>query len=326
MAINIGGVTMPSEETRTLEEMMTYEKDRKNKIAYITFNRPEILNAASGPMRRRYADLLWQANVDNDVKVLVIRGAGDNLGSGADLPDDFKNWDEHPLREVGVDPNADVTVPPEGTYRYRYNLNQTFASVRGGCRSLQEFKKISIVEAKGYCYGWHFYQCADADLVISSDDALFGHSAFRYSGWGPRMWTWMERIGLRKFQEMIHTGRPFTAAEMDKCGFINSVVPRDKLEAEVNKYAMACVNNGPTDRIVVQKSLFEIYKQYRGEYMGSVLTALVESIGSQLKGEDGELMITEGKLIPAGLAAGVKEAEKRFPPEWRQSKGGRSRP
>jgi enoyl-CoA hydratase/carnithine racemase len=326
MAIKPGGLRMPTKETRTLEEMMTYEKDRKNKIAYLTFNRPEILNAASGPMRRRYAELLWQANVDNDVKVLVIRGAGDDLGSGADLPDDFQNWEDHPLREVGVDPDADVTVPPKGTYRYRYNLNQTFASVRGGCRSLQEFKKISIVEAKGYCYGWHFYQCADADFVISSDDALFGHSAFRYAGWGPRLWTWVEMIGLRKFQEMMMTGRPFTAAEMEKTGFINSVVPRDKLEDETQKYAMACVNNAPTDRIVAQKLFLEIYKQHRGEYMGALLTSMVESLGSHLKAEDGELMITEGNLIPSGLAAGVKQAEMKFPPEWRQSKGGRLKP
>ena len=112
---------------------------------------------------------------------------------------------------------------------------------------MQEFKKISIVEAKGYCYGWHFYLSGDADLVVASADALFGHPAFRYVGWGPRLWTWVETIGLRKFQEMLFTGRSFSAKEMYECGFVNSVVPREKLEEETLKYATACARSRPVD-------------------------------------------------------------------------------
>ena len=83
-----------------------------------------------------------------------------------------------------------------------------------GCRSLQEFKKISIVEVKGYCYGWHFYQAADADIVIASEDSLFGHAAWRYAGFAARQWQWCTTMGVRKFMEMVFTGRPFTAKEM----------------------------------------------------------------------------------------------------------------
>ena len=61
--------------------------------------------------------------------------------------------------------------------------------------------------------------------MISSDDALFGHSALRYVGWAARMWQWALMMGLRKFQEMVFTGRPFTAQEMYECSFVNSVVP-----------------------------------------------------------------------------------------------------
>src|SRR3546814_15058874 len=86
-----------------------------------------------------------------------------------------------------------------------------------------------MVGVNGYCYGWHFYQAADADLVISADDALFGHSAFRYVGWAARMWQWALMMGLRKFQEMVFTGRPFTAQEMYDCSFVNSVVPREQI-------------------------------------------------------------------------------------------------
>ena len=143
------------------------------------------------------------------------------------------------------------------------------------CRS---FGKISIIEAKGYCYGWHFYQAGDADLVISSDDALFGHPAFRYVGWGPRLWWWAETMGLRKFSEMLFTGRPFSAKEMYECGFVNSVVPREKLEEETLKYAMACSRSRPTDTVAVQKTFLELYKQHKGEYFGSLLTGMVEGM------------------------------------------------
>src|SRR5262249_23510604 len=64
-----------------------YKKDRSTKIATLTLNRPDRLNAPTIAMRLRYAELLHQANIDDDVKVLVIRGAGDDLGSGQDLPE-----------------------------------------------------------------------------------------------------------------------------------------------------------------------------------------------------------------------------------------------
>jgi enoyl-CoA hydratase/carnithine racemase len=313
---------MTANETRTPEEMMLYEKDVENKIAYLTFNRPERLNGPTVAMRQRYAELLWQANVDNDVKVLVIRGAGDNFGSGVDLPEHFESWADDPLGEHGLAEGANVTPPPKDSYRNGYNHGMLYASTRGGCRSLQEFKKVSIVEVKGYCYGWHFYQAADADLVVASDDALFGHAAFRYAGWGPRMWTWIEMIGLRQFEEMVFTGRPFTAQEMRESKFINSLVPRERLEAEVQKYALACARNSPTDRIVIQKAFFEIYKQNRGEYMGALLTSLIESLGPQVRPESGEFVLDQD-VLDSGLPAAVREAEKRFPPDWRMSKSGR---
>jgi enoyl-CoA hydratase len=69
---------MAGSETRTAQQMMTYEKDRKNKIAYLTLNRPDKMNAPDTAMRIRYGELLRRANADDDVKVLIVRGAGEN--------------------------------------------------------------------------------------------------------------------------------------------------------------------------------------------------------------------------------------------------------
>ena len=166
----------------------------------------------------------------------MIRGAGDDLGTGADLPEFME------ARAVRGRPAA-RGVRLEGRRRHATRRSATSATARtttavvrqpaGGCRSLQEFKKISIVEVKGYCYGWHFYQAGDADLVISSDDALFGHPAFRYVGYGPRMWWWAHDDGAAQVPgDGLH--RPAVhRREMYECNFVNSVVPRDQLEAEV---------------------------------------------------------------------------------------------
>src|SRR5690554_6265041 len=199
-------------------QYIRYEKDLATKIATLTFNRPDMLNATTIGMRQLYADYVLKANIDDDVKVLVIRGEGDSFGGGGDLPEQAEMLSESDedvslLHEFGIN-DPDVKYPPKKSYRFLHGLTDHYAKAPAGNRPLQEFKKISIIEAKGYCYGWHFYQAGDADLVISSDDALFGHPAFRYAGWGPRLWTWLETVGLRKFQEMLFTGRPFTAKEM----------------------------------------------------------------------------------------------------------------
>jgi len=310
------------------QQLIIYEKDEANKIAYLTLNRPSHLNAVNVGMRLLYADLLHRANVDDDVKVLVLRSAGDHHGTGADLAEQFKGYSDgpggSPLHEFEID-DIEVKYPPQDSWRYIHQLTDLYGKARSSCRSLTEFKKISILEVKGYCYGWHFYQAADCDMVISSDDALFGHPAFRYVGWGPRLWQWAETMGVRRFTEMLFTGRPFTAQEMKECGFVNSVVPRDKLEAETEKYAIACARTRPTDTVTVQKTFLEIYKQYRGEYMGTQLTAMVEAMWPYMRHEPNDMQFTE-ELMDAGVNNAVKDMEMGYPPEWRMSYSGRSKP
>jgi enoyl-CoA hydratase len=313
-------------ERPSAEEIVLYEKDPKTKIATITLNRPEQLNAPTVAARHRFAALVHRANVDDDVKVLIIRGAGEHFGSGADLPEQAAMFSDSPdasmLHEFGISENEDVKYPPKDSYRFLANITHLYANSNYGLRSLQDFKKISIVEAKGYCYGWHFYQAADADLVVSSDEALFGHASFRYAGWAARMWQWALMMGLRKFQEMVFTGRPFTAKEMYECSFVNSVVPRDKLEDETMKYALACSRTRPTDTVMMQKTFFEVFKQHQGEYMGSVITGWLESMLPQVR-SDGELELDKD-TFDNGLANAVRDNDKLYPPDWRLSYRGRA--
>ena len=131
-------------------------------------------------------------------------------------------------------------------------------------------------------------------------------------------------MGLRKFQEMVFTGRPFTADEMFQCNFLNKVVSRDQLEAEVDKYALACARNRPVDTVFQQKVFFEVFKQYQGEYMGSLLSALFESMGSGVT-NDGDDDLDMYEAIDTGLADSVNDNDAKFPPDFRLSKSNRKK-
>jgi enoyl-CoA hydratase/carnithine racemase len=309
------------------EELILYAKDPATKIATITVNRPDKHNAITIAGRHRFADLVHRANVDDEVKVLVIRGAGEHFGTGDDLPemaDLFSDKDVSWLHDFRIGEDEGVKYPPKGSYRHLAAVTQLYARAGEGMRDLQDFKKISIVEVKGYCYGWQFYLAGDADIVVAAEDALFGHAAFRYAGWAARMWQWALTMGLRKFQEMVFTGRPFTARQMYECNFVNSVVPRDQLEAETQKYALACARNRPTDTIYMQKTFFEVMKQQQGEYMGSILSGWLESMLPLVK-NDGRIEVNE-EIFEKGLTHAVKDNDRLFPPDWRLSYAGRKKP
>jgi enoyl-CoA hydratase/carnithine racemase len=322
----VSDIEREAEEAR---EFVLFEKDPKTKIATITLNRPGMKNAVTTPMRLRYADLLHRANIDDDVKVLVVKAVGEDFGTGQDLPAFMKDLrsddDATRLREYRLEAEADeISFPPAGTFRNSAH-GPWFANARSGCPTLREFQKISILQVQGYCYGWHFYQASDADIVIASEDALFGHAAFRYAGWGPRLWSWAMTMGTRRFKEMLFTGRPFTAAEMYDCNFVNKVVPADKLDEEVATYASVCSRTVPTDVVFVQKSFFHILDQFQGEHMGSLVAGLVESLGAQMKPDRDELSLSE-ETLSAGLTKQVKSNDEQFPPEFRLSRAARQRP
>ena len=111
------------------ESIVLYEKDVANRIATITLNRPDRLNAPTIGARRRYGDLIFKASLDDDVKVLVVRGEGDDFGSGADLDELMaKREGDAALREeFGLSDDDDVTLPPPRNYRNGASLVQWMA-------------------------------------------------------------------------------------------------------------------------------------------------------------------------------------------------------
>jgi enoyl-CoA hydratase len=128
---------MSSADVPPAEEIILYEKDPATRIATITLNRPDQLNIPTIAARRRYADLLFKANIDDDVKVLVVRGVGDHLGTGADLDELMAKREAGTAlhEEFGIDEDDDVTMPGPRSYRAGASLLHWYGNSRSGCRT-----------------------------------------------------------------------------------------------------------------------------------------------------------------------------------------------
>jgi hypothetical protein len=90
------------------------------------------------------------------------------------------------------------------------------------------------------------------------------------------------------------------------------------------KYALACSRSRSTDTVFAQKAFFEIYKQHQGEYMGSLLSAFFESMGSGVTADSAD-DLDMNESIDSGLAAAVNANDDKFPPDFRLSKKNRAK-
>ena len=128
-------------------------------------------------------------------------------------------------------------------------------------------------------------------------------------------------------QACLQQGPTFVYAREPYVYCSGDVAPADQLEAEVQKYALACAQNRPTDVIFIQKTFFEVMKQFQGEYMGSLISATLESLATYGKPDaQAEGADDTNARIDKGLTDAVKDFDSRFPPEWRLSKKGRAQP
>ena len=89
---------------------------------------------------------------------------------------------------------------------------------------------------------------------------------------------------------------------------------------------MACSRTRPTDTVQIQKTFIELYKQYRGEYLGSMLTGWVEGMLPLVKNDNADDVQLGDKVFEKGLNNVVKDKDLEYPPEWRLSRSGRRKP
>ena len=191
--------------------------DQSDAVLTITVNRPEVLNAQSRILREELDSALAGAAEDAAVRVVVIAGAGGHFSAGHDIGSPQEKADQ-----------AARPYPPgiPGRYQRGWDLN-----VANTLR-WRDFPKPTIARVQGYCIMGGVILASACDLIVASDDARFCDRTVRWGGAHVQYASLPWEIGFRKAKEYLFTGDWMTAAEAERLGFVNRVVPRERLVEE----------------------------------------------------------------------------------------------
>jgi enoyl-CoA hydratase len=209
--------------------------EKKDSVAWITLNRPEVRNAQNDALR---SELLWALeNIrdDDEVRVIVITGAGDKaFSAGADISEFPKRMPADILKTKATKRAVDL---------------------------LREIPKPAIAMVNGLALGGGCELAMACDMIIASENAMFGQPEINVGvipGAGgtqvlPRL------VGEKKAKELIFTGAMIPAQEALAWGLVNKVVPPDKLRETVLEMVKAMLRHSPViiklAKLAINKSL-----------------------------------------------------------------------
>lgn len=193
-------------------EALTVEED--GSIARITLDRPTKLNALSRNLLAEIVEVSRWLEERDDIRVVIVSGAGDNFSAGFDL-DDF------------------VSAAGAGSSRDNADLG------RRATEALARVPQITIAAVRGHCIGGGLVLVGACDLRYAADTARFRIPEVDLGiplAWGgiPRL---VREIGPARTKELVLTCRPFDATEALDIGFLNRVVPDAELDSLVHSTA-----------------------------------------------------------------------------------------
>jgi enoyl-CoA hydratase/carnithine racemase len=196
-------------------ETILYEVD--DRIAVITFNRPDRMNAMSIKLCEEVSAAIAQADADDNIKVVIVTGAGGRaFSAGYDIKDDPDD-----KMELG---NAGVV---EGRWRLNHDLQYTYSPWR--C------SKPVIAMIDGYCLAGALEFAQMCDIRYASEDSQFAVIETRFAnGVATLAMPWI--LGAR-CREIIYTGDKISADEALRIGLINRVFPKDELRDQTIRIA-----------------------------------------------------------------------------------------
>ncbi len=197
-----------------------YEKSEH--VAWITLNRPEVMNARNEKLRKELVEALINARDDDEIYVIVITGAGDKAFC------------------AGADISEFTTLQPMDWIKKRYGWESDLKYIR-------EIPKPVIAMVNGYAIGGGFELAMACDIVIASEDAVFAQRELRVGvipgGGGTQV---LPRIiGEKRAKELIFTGKSITAKEAYEIGIVNMVVPKKQLKEATEEFVKVLLKQSP---------------------------------------------------------------------------------
>ena len=231
----------PAAPAQSLTEKLLATKE--GAIGWITFNNPERHNATSYEMWLSLPIVLDAYVNDPEVRVIVLKGAGEKaFSAGADISQ-FK----------------EKRTSPEAVKEYN-------AAADKAGRALRECVKPTVAMIRGYCIGGGTAIAVGCDLRIAADDARFAVPAAKL-GLGYRF-EGIERlatlVGPSFAAEIFFTARQFSAQEALQMGLVNRLVPAGELESHTRGIADAVSVNAPLTIAAVKRALLEYMKDPTG--------------------------------------------------------------
>ena len=212
---------------------------KEGSVGYVIFNNPERHNAVSLDMWQAAGAMLDDFRSDNNIKVVVVTGAGGKaFVSGADI----SRFEKERSNE-------------ESVARYNVTVEKSYAA-------FHEFPKPTIAMIRGYCIGGGMGLATCCDLRIATEGSKFAVPAAKLGlGYAyPGLKRLVDVVGPSFAMEIFYTARQFTAAEALGMGLVNRVVPDGELESYVKNYAETMAGNAPLTIRAVKTVIGEMMK------------------------------------------------------------------
>jgi 2-ketocyclohexanecarboxyl-CoA hydrolase len=222
---------------------------RRGSAEWITINRPERMNAFRGRTCDELIHALQRAARDRDVAAIVLAGAGDKA---------FCTGGDQSAHAGQYDGRGTIGLPME----------ELHAAIR-------DAPKPVIARVQGYAIGGGNVLCTLCDLTIASERAVFGQVGPKVGSVDPGYGTALlaRVVGEKKAREMWYLCRRYSAAEALAMGLVNTVVPHDQLDAEVQRWCDEIGERSPT-AIAIAKRSFNMDTAHQAGIAGMGLYAL----------------------------------------------------